>query len=83
MGNEIQMGKLTPLGNEEEDVIHCVSVTTKADKPTHSSRHKEHIFIEYYSVCPLVGIGTLPPPLSPASVPLPPEPKGGGILACG
>ncbi len=30
------------------------------------------------SVCPLVGIGTLPSPLSPASVPLPPEPKGGG-----
>ncbi len=27
---------------------------------------------------PLAGIGTLPPPLSPASVPLPPEPKGGG-----
>jgi hypothetical protein len=25
----------------------------------------------------LVGIGTLAPPLSPASVPLPPEPKGG------
>ncbi len=40
--------------------------------------HKVHTFIEYHSVCPLVGIGTLPPPLSPASVPLPPEPKGGG-----
>jgi hypothetical protein len=26
----------------------------------------------------LVGIGTLPTPLSPASVPLPPEPKGRG-----
>ncbi len=25
---------------------------------------------------PLVGIGTLPAPLSPACVPLPPEPKG-------
>ncbi len=44
---------------------------------------KEHIFTEYHSVCPLVGIGTLPPPLSPASVPLHPEPKGGSILACG
>ncbi len=27
---------------------------------------------------PLAGIGTLLPPLSPASVPLPPEPKGEG-----
>jgi hypothetical protein len=33
---------------------------------------------KYHSVCPLVVIGTLPPPLSPASVPLPPEPGGGG-----
>jgi hypothetical protein len=39
--------------------------------------HKVHTCIEYYSVCPLV-IGTLPPPFSPASVPLPPEPKGEG-----
>ncbi len=36
------------------------------------------IYIKSTTVCPLVGIGTLPPPLSPASVPLPPEPKGGG-----
>ncbi len=28
---------------------------------------------EYHSVCPLVGIGTLPTPLSPAGVPLPPN----------
>jgi hypothetical protein len=27
------------------------------------------------------GIGTLPPLLSPASVPLPPEPKGEGALS--
>jgi hypothetical protein len=40
--------------------------------------HKVHIYLEYHRVCPLVGIGTLPPPLSPASLPLPPEPKGGG-----
>ncbi len=40
--------------------------------------HKAHIYEEYHSVCPLLGIGTLPPPLSPASVPLPPESKGGG-----
>ncbi len=46
--------------------------------------HKVLIYIENHSVCPLVGIGTLPSPLSPASVPLPPEPKGGGgTLACG
>jgi hypothetical protein len=38
----------------------------------------KYIYKEYHSVCPLVGIGTLPPPLSPSSVPLPPEPKGGG-----
>jgi hypothetical protein len=40
--------------------------------------HKVHMYKEYHSVCPLVGIGTLPTPLSPASVPLPPEPKRGG-----
>jgi hypothetical protein len=36
-----------------------------------------YTYTAYHSVCPLVGIGTMPPPLSPASVPLPPEPKGG------
>jgi hypothetical protein len=46
--------------------------------------HKVQIYIEYHSVCPLVGIGTLPPPLSPARVFLPPVPKGGGhTRACG
>jgi hypothetical protein len=39
--------------------------------------HKVRIYKEYHSVCPLVGIGTLPTPLSPASVPLPQE-QGGG-----
>ncbi len=34
------------------------------------------MYKEYHSVCPLVGIGTLPTPLSPASVPLPPEQAG-------
>ncbi len=44
----------------------------------------KYIYKEYHSVCPLVGIGTLPTPLSPASVPLPPELKGeGGTLTCG
>jgi hypothetical protein len=41
-------------------------------------KHKVHTYTEYHSVCPLVGIGTLPPLLSQASVPLPPEPEGGG-----
>ncbi len=36
------------------------------------------IYTEYNSVCPLVGIGTLTSFLSPASVLLPPVPKGGG-----
>jgi hypothetical protein len=35
--------------------------------------HKVHICTEYRSVCPLVRIGTLPTPLSPASVPLTPK----------
>jgi hypothetical protein len=34
--------------------------------------HKVLIYKEYHSVRPLVGIGTLPTPLSPATVPLPP-----------
>ncbi len=41
------------------------------------------IYREYHSVCPLVGIGTFPSPLSSASVPLPPEPRGVGRLARG
>jgi hypothetical protein len=55
------------------------------------TNHKVHIYKEYHSVCPLVGIGTFPPPLSPASVPLPPPPpppprnqreRGGGQITC-
>ncbi len=41
------------------------------------AQHKVRIYKEYHSVCPLVGIGTIPTQLSPASVPLPPEPGGG------
>ncbi len=37
---------------------------------------KVRIYKEYHSVCPLVGIGTLPTPLSPASVPHPPRTGG-------
>jgi hypothetical protein len=42
----------------------------------HAQDHKVLIYKEYHSVCPLVGIGTLPIPLSPASVP--PSPRGRG-----
>jgi hypothetical protein len=47
--------------------------------------HKVRIYKEYHSVCPLVGIGTLPTPISPAIVPLSPQNRrgGGGTLACG
>ncbi len=43
---------------------------------TERIKHKVNLYKEDHSVCLLVGIGTLPPPLSPASVTLPPEPKG-------
>ncbi len=45
--------------------------------------HKVRIYKEYHSACPLplVGIGTLPPPLSPASVPLPPRTGRGGTYS--
>jgi hypothetical protein len=42
--------------------------------------HIPYPYTEYHSVCPLPGIGTLPPPLSPVSVPLPPQPKKIRIL---
>jgi hypothetical protein len=48
--------------------------------------HKVRIYeyIECHSVCLFVGIGTPPPtPFQQASMPLPPEPNGGGgTLAC-
>jgi hypothetical protein len=40
--------------------------------------HKVRIYKEYHSVCPLVGIGTLPTPLPPARMPPPPPVLGGG-----
>ncbi len=40
--------------------------------------HKVFIYIEHHSVCPLVGIGTPPTPLSQASVPSPPDQRVGG-----
>jgi hypothetical protein len=39
--------------------------------------HKVRIYKEYHNVCPLVGNRTLPAPLTPANVPLPPDPGGG------
>ncbi len=49
--------------------------------------HKVHLFLDYHSVCPLVGIGKSSPPLPEARVHgPPPEPKGGSTgntLACG
>ncbi len=58
-----------------------VLTSTHAAPAMHENlNHKVHIYKEYHSVCPRVGIGTL----LPASVPLPPEPNGGGAtLACG
>ncbi len=43
-----------------------------------SDTHKVRIYKEYHCECPLVGIGTLPNPLSPTSVHLPTEPGGRG-----
>jgi hypothetical protein len=56
--------------------------TDPGQRITNLEVHIIHMYIykEYRSVCPLVGIGgigTLPTPLWPASVPLPPEPGGG------
>ncbi len=46
---------------------------------------KVHIYLEYHNVCPLVRIGTPPPPPLPqASVSLPQNQRGGeDTLACG
>jgi hypothetical protein len=47
---------------------------------TYTYRHKVLIYKEYQSVRTLVRIGSLPSPLSPASVPLPPNQRGEGWL---
>ncbi len=60
-----------------------LKILQNREKTSYACAHKVRLYKEYHSVCPLVGIGTLPPPLSPASVPLPPEPGGRGTLACG
>ncbi len=44
--------------------------------------HKVHICIEYHSVCPLVRIGTSPPPLPQASVSPLESKRVGDTLTC-
>jgi hypothetical protein len=45
--------------------------------------HKVHLCKEYHSVCPLVGIGTLPTPSLASECAPPPRTRGGGgTLAC-
>jgi hypothetical protein len=44
---------------------------------SHTTKHEVPIYLEYHSVCPLVGIVTPLPSLPQASV-LPPRTKGGG-----
>jgi hypothetical protein len=46
--------------------------------PAFLGKHKVHLYKDYHRVCPVVGIGTFPPPLSPASVPLPRNQRWGG-----
>jgi hypothetical protein len=53
-----------------------INACYKPSLVTITMQHK--VYKEYHSVCPLVGLGTLPTPTLPASVPLPAEPGGGG-----
>jgi hypothetical protein len=46
--------------------------------------HTVHIYKEYHSVCPLVGIGALPTPSFPSECATPtPNHRGEGTFACG
>jgi hypothetical protein len=57
--------------------LHARMVINEHSRASRESvHHKVRIYKEYHSVCPLVRIGTPPTPLSPATVPLPPEPGG-------
>jgi len=66
----LNMGHLWKGGGQGE--LHLPSSPLVHRRPT------KYLYtsIEYHSGCPLVGIGTLPPPLSPASVPLPRNQRG-------
>jgi hypothetical protein len=48
-----------------------------ACQAAYSPGHKVHIYTEYHSVCPLVGIRTLPSPSLASECAPPPQPKGG------
>jgi hypothetical protein len=68
----------------EQTTMHPTSKDQTADVRHQTTgnqryRHTKYVlYTEYHSVFPFVGIGTLPPPFSPASVPLPPYQRGGG-----
>ncbi len=73
-----------------EDAFYTCFLTFFCDKRTttcYVSCGWLYLYVKYTlsttSVCPLVRIGTLPPPLSPASVTLPPEPGGGAHSPAG
>ncbi len=50
----------------------------RAGRGVYYCAHKVLTYTEHHSVCPLVGIGTLPTPLQQASVPSPPDQRVGG-----
>ncbi len=60
-------------------LLHILNRETKRESVDRGQAQSTYtVYKEYHSVCPLVGIGTLAPPLAPASVLLSPEPEGGG-----
>jgi hypothetical protein len=65
--------QLGPFGTKTVATVGSFTVLTQ--KSRYTLHHKVHIYIEYHSVCPHVGIGT-PLTLLQASVPLHPT-KGG------
>jgi hypothetical protein len=78
------VNSIVGLRAETKDIfLACLElIINEADVIFHYSQglydHKVHTYLEHHSVCPLVGIGTAPPPLPQASVyPPSPEPKGG------
>jgi hypothetical protein len=62
---------------------HAIIKSLETWVPAGTAIPTKYIYIEYHSVCPLVGIVILPTPsLARECAPLPPEPKGEGALAC-
>jgi hypothetical protein len=76
----LQIQKKKRTAPKNGNTIVCKKCRYKLPK---SFSTKVRIYKEYHSVCPLFGIGTLPTPLSPSSVPLPPEPGGGAHSPAG